>query len=55
MVNPNLGYEIHIAPEEERGTKNFYIFVGVEVEKLDVIPIEMFGKVLPLLRMLFLR
>ena len=40
-------YEVHIEPEEYKETKNFYVFVGVEVEKIDDIPLEMFVKVLP--------
>jgi AraC family transcriptional regulator len=41
------GYEVHIEPEEYKDTKNFYVFVGVEVEKIDEVPHEMFVKVLP--------
>jgi len=41
------GYEVHIEPEEYKDTKNFYVFVGVEVEEADEVPHEMFVKVLP--------
>ena len=41
------GYEVHIEPEEYKETKNYYVFVGVEVEKTDDVPLEMFAKVLP--------
>lgn len=41
------GYEVHIEPEEYTKTKNFYVFVGVEVDKIEDIPLEMFVKVLP--------
>lgn len=41
------GYEVHIEPEEYEHTKNYYVFVGVEVEKVDALPLEMFVKVLP--------
>jgi AraC family transcriptional regulator len=47
IVNPGIAYEVHIAPEEERGSKNLYIFVGIEVENLNVMPLEMFAKTLP--------
>lgn len=40
-------YEVHIEPEEYEETKNFYVFVGFKVEKLDKFPLEMFAKVLP--------
>jgi len=40
-------FEVHIEPEEYEETKNFYVFVGVEVEKVDDFPLEMFVKVLP--------
>jgi AraC family transcriptional regulator len=40
-------YELHIEPEEYEKTKNFYVFVGVEVDKVDDLSTEMFVKVLP--------
>ena len=43
----NGGYEVHIEPEEYEETKNFYVFVGVEVEKIENLPLEMFTKILP--------
>ena len=43
----NGGYEVHIEPNEYKETKNFYVFVGVEVDKIEDIPLEMFVKVLP--------
>jgi AraC family transcriptional regulator len=43
----NGGYEVHIEPEEYEETKNFYVFVGVEVEKVEKLPLEMFTKILP--------
>jgi AraC family transcriptional regulator len=43
----NVAYEVHIEPEEYRATKNYYVFVGVEVISIEEIPLEMFVKVLP--------
>jgi len=43
----NGGYEVHIEPEEYEETKNYYVFVGVEVEKIENLPLEMFTKILP--------
>jgi len=43
----NGGYEVHIEPEEYKETKNYYVFVGVEVEKVEKLPLEMFTKILP--------
>jgi AraC family transcriptional regulator len=41
------GYELWIDFEGEEDTKNNYIFVGVEVEKLDDLPIELVARILP--------
>ncbi|MFX0095717.1 MAG: GyrI-like domain-containing protein [Candidatus Hodarchaeota archaeon] len=46
-INPNLAYEVHIEPEEYKETKNFYVFVGIEVNNLDKMPLGMFYKILP--------
>jgi len=43
----NVAYEVHIEPEEYRLTKNYYVFVGIEVTSIEEIPLEMFVKVLP--------
>jgi AraC family transcriptional regulator len=40
-------FEVHIGTEEYEKTKNYYVFVGVEVEKIDKLPPEMFAKILP--------
>ncbi len=48
VVNPELSYEVHIWNEdelEEKGELN--VFVGMEVNSLDDIPLELVGKVLP--------
>lgn len=44
------GYELWIDFEEtkgEEGAKNKYIFTGVEVEKIEYLPLELVAKVLP--------
>ena len=41
------GYELWIDFEGEEDTKNNYIFVGVEVEKLDEPPLELVARILP--------
>jgi AraC family transcriptional regulator len=47
-VNPAIGCEISIWNEEElQESKCFYVFVGIEVEQLDGMPLEVVGKVLP--------
>ena len=47
-VNPAVGYEISIWNEEElQASKCFYVFVGIEVDRLDDMPLELVGKVLP--------
>jgi AraC family transcriptional regulator len=47
-VNPGIGYEINIWNEKEYNeSRCFYVFVGVEVDRLDEMPLEVVGKVLP--------
>ena len=41
------GYELWIDLDVEREPKDKYIFVGVEVEKIERLPLELIGKVLP--------
>jgi AraC family transcriptional regulator len=41
------GYELWIDFEEEKETKNKYIFVGVEVETIAPLPLELIAKILP--------
>ena len=45
-TNNNIGYEIHIEPEEYKTTKKYYVFVGVEVTNIKEVPLEMFVKIL---------
>ena len=47
VTNKNIAYEIHIQPEDYRKTKKFYIYVGLEVEKFDEVPLEMIAKTFP--------
>lgn len=47
-IRPQIGYEVNIWNEEEsQKTGRFYTFVGVEVDSLDEMPLEVVGKVLP--------
>ena len=47
-VNPAIGYEISVWNEEEfQASECFYVFVGIEVDQLDDMPLELVGKVLP--------
>jgi AraC family transcriptional regulator len=41
------GYEVWIDFEGEKDTKNKYIFVGVEVEKSEDLPLELVARALP--------
>jgi len=43
----NLAYEVHIGSEQMNETGEYEVFTGVQVESLDVIPIECVGKVFP--------
>lgn len=45
-TNP-LAYEVHIEPEEYKTTKNYYVFVGMEVGDIKEVPLEMVLKILP--------
>jgi len=47
VVAPNVGYEVHIEPEEYAETRNFYVMVGVQVDKVQPLPLELSFKVLP--------
>lgn len=40
-------YEVHIEPDEYSETKKYYVFVGVEVDRVEDVPPEMFVKVFP--------
>jgi len=45
--NFNTGYEIHLEPEEFKDTKQYYVMIGMEVNDLEEIPLEMFIKIFP--------
>jgi len=47
VVDPNVGYKVHIEPEEYAETKNFYVMVAVKVAKIEALPLELSIKVLP--------
>lgn len=47
IIDPEVGYEVHIEPEEYAETKNFYVMVGIQVGKIDGLPLELSAKVLP--------
>jgi AraC family transcriptional regulator len=43
----DAGYEVHIEPEEYDETKNFYVMMGVQVDRVEPPPLELSFKVLP--------
>lgn len=45
QVDKEKGYELHI--EEDRSPRKHFLLIGVEVEKVEHEPIEIFTKVLP--------
>lgn len=48
-----IGFEIHIEPEDYDKEKKFHIFVGLEVRSFDFFPLEMYSKRLPKTKYLF--
>ncbi len=46
-INPGKSYEVHIETTEYQKTRNYYVFVGIEVENDQDLPLEMFIKPLP--------
>ncbi len=46
-VNPKVAWELHITTDEYEETKEYYVMVGVEVSKIDGLPLPTFTKVLP--------
>jgi predicted transcriptional regulator YdeE len=48
-----IGFEIHIEPEDYKKDKEFHIFVGLEVKNFDFFPMEMYSKILPKTEYLF--
>ena len=47
VVDPDVGYEVHIGTDEYEETKEYYIMVGAEVGSFDDMPPETFAKILP--------
>ncbi|MCP4761810.1 MAG: GyrI-like domain-containing protein, partial [archaeon] len=47
IINPNISYEIHFESDEYKKTKKYTIFVGIEVNSLEEIPLGMFSTILP--------
>lgn len=47
VINNNIAYEIHVHPDDYNETKKFYVYVGLEVEKFDGVPLEMIAKTFP--------
>jgi AraC family transcriptional regulator len=45
--NNEACYEVHIQHEETASKGHFEVFVGLEVEKLEAVPVEMIVKILP--------
>jgi AraC family transcriptional regulator len=48
----DMGYEVHIEPTEYQKTKNYYVFVGIGVQNVSEIPLEMYFKPLPQIKYL---
>ena len=46
-VNNNIAWELHLEPDEFKETKNYYVMVGMEINNIEEIPLEMFIKILP--------
>lgn len=47
LAHPEAGYEVHIYHPETITRGDFEVFVGLEVEKVENVPIELLIKVLP--------
>jgi len=47
ITDLNVGYELHLEPEEYKITKKYYVMVGMEMNNIEEIPLEMFVKILP--------
>lgn len=46
-ANLDIGYEIHIFPNDYEKNKKCHVFVGVEVDKFEDLPVETFAKTIP--------
>ncbi len=47
VVEPDVNYELHIPHEETASTGHYEVFVGVQVERLEDVPVELSVKILP--------
>lgn len=48
VINPKVGYEVSVWNDQEfEETKSVFVYVGVEVEGLEELPLELVFKVLP--------
>lgn len=47
QVSPGVAYEVHIYGEETMTEGRFEVFVGVAVERLDALPVNVVAKILP--------
>jgi predicted transcriptional regulator YdeE len=50
VVDPTVMYEVHVEHAEMAQTGEFEVFCGVEVTRLDALPVELVAKVLPATR-----
>jgi AraC family transcriptional regulator len=50
VVDPTVMYEVHVEHAEMAQTGEFEVFCGVEVARLDELPVELVAKVLPATR-----
>jgi AraC family transcriptional regulator len=47
VINPKVGWELHITTDEYEETKEYFVMVGIEVSRLEDLPAPVFAKVLP--------
>ena len=47
VANDKVCYEVHVTHEETTAKGNFEVFVGMEVGKLEDVPVELLVKILP--------
>ena len=46
VIEPTVGYEVHVGTDEYDETREYYVFVGAEVPSFESVPPVTFGKVL---------
>ena len=47
VIDPGVGYEVHIEPPDCKDTKRLYVMVGAHVGGIEGLPVEMCARVLP--------